>query len=98
MQTQIGQAVIFTDPVGQDHLALVTNDFGGSINVAYVSGDTARTDTFGRQLERATSVPHQSTQTAPGDFWRGVTETKRPDAFPQGAAQQQAAGKTAGQP
>jgi len=84
----IGSAVLFTDSVGHDHLALVTNTFGTTINLVYASEDVSRTDTYGRQLERATSVQHQGVAIhAPGMFWRGVTEEKREAAYPQGSAQ-----------
>jgi len=38
-------------------------------NLVYVSGDTAKTDPYGRQLERATSVVHKSKQPAHGNYW-----------------------------
>lgn len=84
---EIGKAVVFTDSLGQDHLALVTTTFGEKgCNLVYVSEDATRTDTYGRQLERATSVLHQSIQPAAGMFWRFVTEEKRAAAYPQGSA------------
>jgi hypothetical protein len=77
----IGAAVVYTDPKGQDHEAIVTNAYGtsiqGAINVAFVSADTSRTDTFGRQIERETSVLHQTIQPTHGRFWRHVGEDKK---------------------
>jgi hypothetical protein len=73
----IGETVIFVDSVGKEFPALVTNEFGAwgpenepSINVVYISDDSARTDNFGRQLIRSTSVVHQSNQFAPGNYWK----------------------------
>lgn len=37
-----------------------------SINLVHISREEEKTDTYGRQIERATSVPHESTQTANG--------------------------------
>lgn len=89
-QLTIGGPCIYTDPKGRDHAAVVTNGFGAdgkisksaAINVAYVSDDTSRTDTFGRQLERETSVQHQSIQTAAGRFWRYAGEARKTDGAP----------------
>ncbi len=80
----IGSNIIFVDPQRQEHLALVTQvwpGMGGSsdaapgCNLVYVSGDASKTDPYGRQLERATSVTHKSRQPAPGNFWKWVDET-----------------------
>jgi hypothetical protein len=40
-----------------------------SINLVYVTGDEAKTDPYGRQIERATSVVHKSGQSAHGRYW-----------------------------
>ena len=37
-----------------------------SVNLVFVVGDESKTDSYGRQIERATSCPHESTQTAHG--------------------------------
>jgi hypothetical protein len=84
----IGDAIVYTDPHGVDHAAICTNAFGPTcINVAFVSGDPSRTDTFGRQLERQTSVAHQRAWPAHGNFWRHVGETKKETAEPSAARQ-----------
>ncbi len=41
-----------------------------SINVVYVESDASKTDSYGRQIARATSVPHESVQPAHGLKWR----------------------------
>lgn len=72
----VGQAVIFVDSHRVDHPALVTNvwkDFGGGYpgcNVVFVSADESKTDPYGRQVERATSVAHQSQNSARAMCWR----------------------------
>jgi hypothetical protein len=85
-EVAIGDAVIFTDAKGHDRPAVCTNSFGPKcINVAFVSDDTARTDSYGRQLERATSVPHQGSAFAHGYFWRQQYEAKKETAEPSAA-------------
>lgn len=37
-----------------------------SVNVVFVVSDEAKTDSYGRQIDRATSVPHESLQSAHG--------------------------------
>lgn len=39
------------------------------INIVFVCGDEARTDQYGRQIDRATSIAHVTNQTAPGFCW-----------------------------
>lgn len=69
----IGDSVVFTDPVAQEHQALVTAVWGDNnpaINIVFVSDDANRTDQYGRQLEHHTSVVHRTMQSAHGMFWR----------------------------
>lgn len=80
----IGDAVIYTDAYGVDRPALTTAVWGDvnspyepAINLVFVSSDKDRTDQYGRQLERNSSVVHQSAQPAHGTFWRRVTEAKK---------------------
>lgn len=40
-----------------------------SVNVVYATGDDAKTDPYGRQIERATSVVHKTLQAAHGMYW-----------------------------
>lgn len=77
----IGDIVIFTDAVGKDHNALVTSVFDNgdpekyptpSLNVVYVTEDESKHDMYGRQIERNTSVVHESNQAAHGMKWRPV--------------------------
>lgn len=72
--------IIFVDSKGEAHSALATvwwdtistyrSDQGEpGCNVVYVSTDTSKTDPYGRQIEKATSVVHKMKQAAPGNFW-----------------------------
>jgi hypothetical protein len=76
LEPMIGQSVSYVDSHGVERSALVTAVFPGmqgqmaGINVVYVSGDESRKDGCGRQIERATSVCHQSAQPAHGNYWR----------------------------
>lgn len=76
---EIGQNVIFVDSLRKEHVALVTNvwpSMGGipGCNVVYVSDDESKTDPYGRQVERSTSIVHQSVQPAGGMCWRHIGE------------------------
>lgn len=70
---QIGDAVMWADEHGQAHAALVTNVHGAgetpSINVVVVNPDGAQTDTYGRKIQRETSVVHRVNQFANGRYW-----------------------------
>lgn len=70
-----GDVVIYTDPVGVEHFALVTQYWGGNqpngaLNLVYVTGEDTKRDPNGRQIERDTSVSRQSETTAHGRHWR----------------------------
>ncbi len=76
-----GMTVVYVDSVGRQQNALVTNCWGyreidtekpdtlPSLNLVVVSEDATKTDPYGRQLERFTSVVHKSKQAAPGFYW-----------------------------
>lgn len=68
-EVKVGDMVIYTDPVGTSHLSLVTAVWDPSINVVYVDDDETKTDSYGRQIARNTSVLPHERQTAPGNFW-----------------------------
>ena len=73
----IGELVIYTDPKGKEHNALVTADWNmkelsedSTLNLVYVTDDETKTDQYGRQIARdATSVTHKSKSSAPGRYW-----------------------------
>lgn len=74
----IGSSVVYVDTFGKERPALVTANHGGeatvrencSLNVVIVADDETKGDGYGRQIERVTSVVHQSSQQAPGNYWR----------------------------
>jgi hypothetical protein len=68
-----GDAVVYHDEVGSPHSALCTTDWGMCINVLFVSADNAKTDQYGRQIERQSSVSHAK-HAAHGRYWRWPDE------------------------
>lgn len=79
----VRQSVLYTDSKGVDHEALVTAVWSKTcINVAYVSTDEDKRDSWGRQLERDSSVNHVSLVGAHGKYWRFKGESSREYAPP----------------
>lgn len=75
----VGDVVRYVDAVGKSHYALVTAVWASafengapSLNLVFVSDDESKTDPYGVQVERNTSVTHQSNQAAPGLYWTNV--------------------------
>lgn len=70
-KVEVGDAVVYVDPVGKHHKAIVTAAWSYScINLVLVSEDVTKTDTYGRQIERQTSMMHSSSPgRAHGFFW-----------------------------
>ena len=70
---QVGDVVTYRDEHGVDHNALVTVVHGNTaqscINVVYLSSDETQRDSWGRQIERASSVQRQSEFTAHGRYF-----------------------------
>lgn len=71
---EIGGHVVWVDPMGVPHDALVTAIWGGrdqnpSINVVVVNRDDGQTDSYGQKIQRETSVVHRVNQGAHGRFW-----------------------------
>lgn len=78
-QPQMGEPVVYVDPVGVQHPALITNPWGPTyVNLVYVSKDRARTDSYGQQIERQSSCVHASVQPVHGNYWRFVDEEPKP--------------------
>jgi hypothetical protein len=68
---KVGEHVIFCDPKGIDHDALVTCDWGSCINVVFVTDDESKQDSYGRQIDRnATSVTDGDRAGVHGRYWR----------------------------
>jgi hypothetical protein len=78
---RIGDAVSYFDPHGKERAALVTAVHGKeeydeatgagapSVNIVFVHDDDGRHDTYGRQVDRQTSVVYRSSQPAHGNYW-----------------------------
>jgi len=75
-QPKPGDAVTFVDQHGASHNALLTcvhgeatSDYQPSVNLLYVTGDEAKRDPYGLQIERSSSVVHRGQQGAHGMYW-----------------------------
>ena len=74
-EPKFGESVVYVDPVGVQHAALVTQLWSPTcVNLVFVSSDAARQDTYGRQTERTTSLMHASVVPVHGNYWRFVDE------------------------
>lgn len=75
---RVGGPVVFTDAGGVDRDALVTAVWSPEcINLVLVSPDESRGDSYGRQIERETSVSkYEKGRTAHGFCWRLPGEPK----------------------
>lgn len=89
-KVQVGDAVIYCDEKGKDHNALVQAVHGVGdephccINVMFVSGDSDRQDSHGRQTEHPSSVMRSSADgVAHGYYWRFSDEPRIPYRQPQ---------------
>ena len=68
---KVGQVVVYHDPRGKPHNALVTAIWSEHcINVVIVDPNEGSTDTYGRQIERHTSLQHASLAMVHGEYWR----------------------------
>ena len=76
----VSASVVYVDPKGVKHSALVTIWWTGvnayysdskepGCNLLWVTDDALKQDTYGSQVERATSVVHKSFQPAHGNYW-----------------------------
>lgn len=71
---KVGDVIRATDELGREHDALVTAYWAGdradgALNCVFVSDDIDKTDPYGRQLERMSSVGRQNELSAHGRFW-----------------------------
>lgn len=68
---KVGGIVVWHDPVGKAHNALVTAVWSAKcINVVVISSDETKTDVYGRQIERQTSSSHGAEMKVHGFYWR----------------------------
>lgn len=83
-KVSIGDHVIWCDAEGYDFNALVQAVWSQAcINVVFVSGDDKRQDSYGRQVEHATSCQHVSQSGVHGFYWRFPEEEKNPYKRPE---------------
>ena len=76
---KMGEPVVYVDPVGKIHPALVTQPWGQQcINVVFVSTDESKDDSYGRQIERQTSLMHKDVVPVHGNYWRYPDELPKP--------------------
>lgn len=79
-ERKVGDAVIYVDPVGGQHNALVTAWWSDTCcNLVLTSGDEAKRDDYGRQIERQTSMNHKDVGgLAHGFYWMWPGEEPNP--------------------
>lgn len=69
----VGDVVTYCDEKGVEHNALVTIVHGNTaqscINLVYLSSDETKRDSWGRQIEHASSVQKKSEFTAHGRYF-----------------------------
>jgi hypothetical protein len=76
---EYGSSVVYHDPVGRAHQALVTAPWGPTcVNLVFVSSDESKVDTYGRQIERQTSCVHKGSTPVHGNYWRWPDEEPNP--------------------
>ena len=79
----VGQQVVYHDASGNPHNAPVTAVWSPKcINVVFVSSDTTKQDTYGRQIERSTSLSHKTVMNVHGFYWRFEDEESNPYIAP----------------
>jgi len=79
---KVGQHIVYTDELKEPHDALITAVHGTlmldynnepesipCINLLIVSHDVSKHDTYGRQIERYSSVVHVSLNSAEANCW-----------------------------
>ncbi len=81
-ELNVGDAVVWIDEHRVEHPALVTRvwpQMSGDarepgVNLVFVVKDESKTDPYGRQIERRTSVCHSTVQPAGAYCWKRVDE------------------------
>jgi uncharacterized membrane protein len=80
-ELHVGDVVVYHNPVAKRFNAIVTAVWSKTcINVVIVSGDETKTDSYGRQIERVTSLMHKTVTTVHGNYWRFEDEEPNPIA------------------
>ncbi len=83
----VGAHVIYVDPVGRQHQAFITAIWGTPkdcplVNLVYANSDENSTDSYGRQIQRQTSLHHRSAYEVHGQYYMMPDETPNPIARP----------------
>lgn len=85
-QPKVGQHVVYHDPKGIAHDALVTAVWSqlpiGCVNLVIVNDNEAQTDQYGRQIMRTTSQTHRDYIKVHGNYWRFTDEEPNPYVAP----------------
>lgn len=82
-EPKVGDAVIYVDSSGNDFNAIVITVWQNKmINCVTIEDDETRTDSYGRQIRRPTSIAHISNSPVHGMHWRWAEEEKAPIAQP----------------
>ncbi|HWA29085.1 MAG TPA: hypothetical protein VG734_25775 [Lacunisphaera sp.] len=75
-ELKTGDSIVYIDSQRNSHQALVTKVWGcmggggqPGCNLVYVTADETKTDPYGQQIERNTSVCHRSVNPAGANCW-----------------------------
>lgn len=81
---RVGDAVVYHDESGEPHNALITAVHGPTcVNLLFTSGDTTKTDNYGRQIERRSScMSNKVYGTVHGNYWRLPADEPNPRHTP----------------
>ena len=82
---EVGTAVVWVDEHGLPRPALLTAIHGTTreheavtyypcVNLVTTTNDSSKTDPYGRQIERHSSVSHRGQHSASGRYWRWPDE------------------------
>lgn len=79
----VGDVVVFHDPLGRPFNSIVIAVWSPTcINVVTIEEKGTRTDSYGRQIRRPTSIQHISLSPVHGYNWRWPEETPNPIVHP----------------
>lgn len=83
-EQKVGDFVQYVDETGVPHNAMVTAWWSETCcNVVLISGDPEKKDTYGRQIERRTSLLHKDSPGAVfGNYWKWPDEPLTPKSQP----------------
>jgi hypothetical protein len=78
-EQRVGDIVVYVDPTGKPHNALVTAWWGKDCcNLVYVVSDERKRDDYGRQIEHSSSVPRKSENWPHGNYFMELGEEPLP--------------------